>query len=182
MKRQVFLIYLGFRIAFLFGFWENVLFTSYVACYYCVICSCRKGLKYLFTDVYKIDTLKSLAIFTGKYPRWRFFIINFIKKRLQHRYFPMNIAKCLGTAFYIETSRSLCFSEILCDDRITLDVFWYKIDICNISCVIFFSFVTLRIGKPSLFRIYLVFITKFLLRVTFPGIATMAPWLFWLNR
>ena len=35
----------------------------------------------------------------------------------------MNIAKCLGTAFYIELSRSLWFSEILCDDKITLDVF-----------------------------------------------------------
>ena len=45
MKRQVFLIYLSFRIAFLFGFWENFLFTSYVACYYCVICSCRKAFK-----------------------------------------------------------------------------------------------------------------------------------------
>ena len=56
----------------------------------------------------------------------------------------MNIARCLSTAFYIETFRSLCFSEILCDDRITLDVFGYKIEIFNISCVIaLFSLVTL---------------------------------------
>ena len=56
----------------------------------------------------------------------------------------MNIAKCLGAAFYIEPSRSLRFSEILCYDRITLDIFWYKIDIFHISCVpALFSFVTL---------------------------------------
>ena len=65
-----------------------------------------------FTDVYKIDALKNLAIFTGKLLRWRFFLINFTKKRLQHRCFPMNITKCLGKAFYIEPSRSLWFSEI----------------------------------------------------------------------
>ena len=50
----------------------------------------------------KIDALKNLAIFTGKHLRWRFFLINFIKIRLQHRCFPVNIAKCLSTAFYIE--------------------------------------------------------------------------------
>ena len=56
----------------------------------------------------------------------------------------MNIAKCLGTAFYVEPSRLLRFSEILCYDRITLDVFWYKIDIFHISCVTaLFPFVTL---------------------------------------
>ena len=51
---------------------------------------------------YKTDALKSLAIFTGKHLCWRFFLINFIKKRLQHRCFPVKIAKCLSTAFYIE--------------------------------------------------------------------------------
>ena len=39
---------------------------------------------------------------TGKHLCWRFFLINFIKKRHQHRCFPVNIAKCLSTAFYIE--------------------------------------------------------------------------------
>ena len=61
--------------------------------------------------------------------RWRFILVNFIKRRLQHRYFPMNIAKYL---------------KILRDNRITVDVFRYKIDIFHISCVIaLFSFVTL---------------------------------------
>ena len=52
---------------------------------------------------YKIDPLKDLdAMFTGKHLYWRFFLINFIKKRLQLRCFPVNIAKCLSTAFCIE--------------------------------------------------------------------------------
>ena len=56
----------------------------------------------------------------------------------------MNIAKCFGTAFYIEPSCSFWFSEVLHYDRITLDIFWYEIDIFHISCVIaLFSFVTL---------------------------------------
>ena len=55
----------------------------------------------------------------------------------------MNIAKYLGTAFYVEPSRSLQISEMLCYDKITLDAFWYKIDIFHNSCVIaLFSFVT----------------------------------------
>ena len=99
MKRQVFFIYLSFRIAFLVCFWENVWFASYVACYYCVVpagkhSNSRSQMFY--------DALQNLAIFTGKHLCWRFFLINFIKKRLQHRCFPVNIAKCLSTAFYIE--------------------------------------------------------------------------------
>ena len=161
MKRQVFLIHLSFRIAFLFRVWENVLFTSYVACYYSVICSCRKAFKQPFTDVYKIDVLKNLAIFTGKHLRWRFFLISFINKVLQHRCFTMNIAKCLSTVFYIDsTSRSLCFSEILCDDGITSDVFGYKIDIFHISCVIaLFSFVTLVLEQEDhCYFVYILFL------------------------
>ena len=44
-KGKFFFIYLSFRIAFLFCLGENVLFSSFVACYYCVICSCRKACK-----------------------------------------------------------------------------------------------------------------------------------------
>ena len=99
IKRQVFFIYLSFRIAFLVCFWENVWFASYVACYYCVVpvgkhSNSRSQMFY--------DALQNLAIFTGKHLCWRFFLINFIKKRLQYRSFPVNIAKCLSTAFYIE--------------------------------------------------------------------------------
>ena len=101
MKRQVFLIYLSFRIAFLVSFWENVWFTSYVVCYYCVA-PVGKHSNSRSQMFYKIDAYKNLAIFTGKYLCWRFFLLNFIKKRLQHRCFPVNIAKCSSIAFYIE--------------------------------------------------------------------------------
>ena len=45
---------------------------------------------------HKIGILKNLAIFTGKY-------LNLIKKRLQKRYFPVNIAKFLRTSFFCRT-------------------------------------------------------------------------------
>ena len=51
---------------------------------------------------YKIDPLKNLAILTGKQLYWKFFLINFIKKRLRRRCFLANFAKCLSTVFYIE--------------------------------------------------------------------------------
>ena len=51
---------------------------------------------------YKIDAYKNLAIFTGKHLCWSFFLKKIVKKRLQHRCFSVNIAKCLSTAFYTE--------------------------------------------------------------------------------
>ena len=126
MKRQVFFIYLNFRIAFLVCFWENFRFTSYVACYYCVA---RVG-KYSnsCSMFYKIDALKNLAIFTGKHLCWRFFLINSIKKRLQHRCFPVNIAECLSIAF-------------LCRIYMWIWVFWI---LCYV--IIFFRSVLARHG------------------------------------
>ena len=71
---------------------------------------------------FKIGVLKNFAIFTGKHLRWSLFLIKLqaltffiehrwwlladlglqlIEKRLQYRYFPVNIAKFLGTAFFI---------------------------------------------------------------------------------
>ena len=44
--------------------------------------------------------LQNLAIFTRKHLRWSLFGVfgvNFVKKRLQHKYFPMNITKFLRT-------------------------------------------------------------------------------------
>ena len=52
----------------------------------------------------KIGILKNIAIFTGKHLCWS--IINkvlfnkFIKKRLQHRCFPVNIANFLKTVYF----------------------------------------------------------------------------------
>ena len=48
----------------------------------------------------KKSILKHFVIFTRKHPCWSLFSVfgvNFIKKRLQHRYFPMNITKFLRT-------------------------------------------------------------------------------------
>ena len=51
--------------------------------------------------LFKIGVLQNFAISTGKHLCWSLFL-NFIKKRLQHRRFPVNIAKFLRTAFSIE--------------------------------------------------------------------------------
>ena len=53
---------------------------------------------------FKIGVLKNFAMFTGKYLRWSLFLIKlpackFIKKGLQRRCFPVNIAKFLRKAF-----------------------------------------------------------------------------------
>ena len=134
---------------------------------------------------YKIDDSKNLAIFTGTHLCWRFLLINFIKKRLQHRCFPVNIGKGLSTAFYIEhVIASLYFSEFLCDHRILwiLPVQNWYFSYFSCHCFFFFHNSSVRIGSPLLFRIYLVFIPKFVLSVTFARIKTTAPSLSWLNR
>ena len=62
----------------------------------------------------KIGVLKRFATFTRKHLPWSLFnkfaglkACNIINKRLQHRCFPMNIAKMLGKAFPIEHLRWL---------------------------------------------------------------------------
>ena len=67
---------------------------------------------------YKMVALKNPAKFTVKHLCWSFFLINVIKKRLKRGCFPVNIAKSLSTDFYVDTSCSLYFSEILREDRI----------------------------------------------------------------
>ena len=63
----------------------------------------------MFTDkVYKF------AMFTGKNLCWGLFLIKiqvseFIKKLLQYRCFPVNIAKFLSTAYFIDLLRWLLF-------------------------------------------------------------------------
>ena len=101
MKRKVFLIYLIFRTVFYLTF-EKASYSlpKWLGTSVLFVPVAKRSNSH-FTDVYKIDTLKNLAIFTGKHLCWRFFIINFTKKRLQRRCFIMNIAKCLDTAFYI---------------------------------------------------------------------------------
>ena len=69
---------------------------------------------------FKIDVLKNLAIFAGRHLCWSLFdedvglkVCTFIKKRLQHRCFPLDIAKFLRTAFFIEHLRWLLHNELL---------------------------------------------------------------------
>ena len=61
---------------------------------------------------FKIAILKSFAILKGKHLCWSLILtphfFNFIKKRLQHRCFPVNIAKILRAAIYIEINGG-CF-------------------------------------------------------------------------
>ena len=120
MKRQVFFIYLSFRIAFLVRFWENVWFAFYVPCYYCVVpvgkhSNSRSQIFY--------DALQNLAIFTRKHLCCRYFLINFNKKRLQHRCFPVNVAKCLSTAFHIEIYVNTSFLNVMLCYHFSLGAF-----------------------------------------------------------
>ena len=43
---------------------------------------------------FKIGAFRNFAIFTGKH-------LFFVEKRIQRRYVPVNIAKYLGTAFFL---------------------------------------------------------------------------------
>ena len=69
----------------------------------------RNSLSQMF---FKICVLKIFPVFTGKHLCWRLFLIklqafqtyNFIKMRLQHRCFPVNIAQFLRTAFFLENT------------------------------------------------------------------------------
>ena len=53
--------------------------------------------------LFKKAVLKNFTILTGKHLCWRLFSAwNFIKKRFQHRCFPLNIAELLRIAIFIE--------------------------------------------------------------------------------
>ena len=61
---------------------------------------------------FKIVILKNFAILKGKHLCWSVILtlhfFNFIKKRLQHVCFPVNIAKFLRTAIYTENGGCFC--------------------------------------------------------------------------
>ena len=61
----------------------------------------------------KTGTIKNFAILTGKQLCWGLFLTglkacNFLKNRLQHQVFPVDIAKFLKIAFLYKTSDG-CF-------------------------------------------------------------------------
>ena len=76
---------------------------------------------------FKSDVLKNFANFTGKHLCWS---LNFIKKRLQHRRFPMKFAKFLRTPILQNTSCG-CFFRFLhgfsVDDAIYLSSHYRQI-------------------------------------------------------
>ena len=55
-----------------------------------------------------VGALKSFTIFFGKYLCWNLFLTKFVKKRLQHRCFHVNIVTFLRISFFIEHSGG-CF-------------------------------------------------------------------------
>ena len=55
-----------------------------------------------FADVLQNRCFQCYVIITGKYLCWSLFLINFIKKKLHHRCFPVNIATFLRKVFFIE--------------------------------------------------------------------------------
>ena len=70
---------------------------------------------------FKISVLKNFANFTGKHLRWSIFLIklqalacNVIKKRPQHRCFPVKFEKFLKTPLFTEHLHCDCFFNVLC--------------------------------------------------------------------
>ena len=104
---------------------------------------------------YKKTVLKNFAIFTGKHRYWSLFLINlhvlkiykFIKKRLQHRCFPVNIVKFLRTPILknigerwlldLDKANSIsfrfCFEEALTTDH-NLFLFWFVRFVFHFVC------------------------------------------------
>ena len=73
----------------------------------------------------KKDVLKNFAIFTGKDLRWSLFL----KKRFQHKFFPLNIAKSLKTPAK-KISELLLLDE---HDNIMFSLFVEHDDCVNVS-------------------------------------------------
>ena len=176
MKRQVFFIYLSFRIDFLFCFWENVLFTSYVLATTVLFVPVGKRSNSRSQMFCKIDALKNLAIFTGKHLGWKFFLINFIKKRQQHRCFSVNVAKWTHPVHYTFQKFYVMIEFLGC---LRVQNWYFSYFLCH--CFVFHNSIV-RIGSPLLFHIYLVFIPKVSLSATSARIRRTAPLLFWLNH
>ena len=62
---------------------------------------------------FEIVVVRKSANFTGKHLCWSLFLIIFIKKRLQHRYFPVKFAKLLRTRSFTEHLRWLPVNRII---------------------------------------------------------------------
>ena len=74
--------------------------------------------------LFKLGFLENSANFIGKYLCWSLFFINFfflfvnfIKKRLQHRFFPMKFAKFQETLFLCRTPPMAASESFIIDVR-----------------------------------------------------------------
>ena len=91
----------------------------------------------------KIVVLKNFSsLFLIKLGPWRLTFL--LKKRFQHRCFPVNIAKFLRIAFLWNTFCSLYFD-------VMIEFFGYKIDVFSYFlyyCFVFLHNFSVRIGSP----------------------------------
>ena len=91
----------------------------------------------------KIVVLKNFSsLFLIKLGPWRLTFL--LKKRFQHRCFPVNIAKFLRIAFLWNTFCSLYFD-------VMIEFFGYKIDVFSYFlyyCFVFLHNSSIRIGSP----------------------------------
>ena len=83
-----------------------------------------------------MDVLNSLANFTGKTPLLKFFLIkraglracNFIKKRLQHRFFLLNLQNFREQLFYRKDSVAASENRVKAEWLSTSSIRYNKLD------------------------------------------------------
>ena len=106
---------------------------------------------------FRISVLKNFAMFAGKHLCWSLFFnkytglkaCNFIKKRLQHKFFPVKLAKFLRTPFFTEHVRRLVL-EIA--HELSLFTASENNEWCHFG---------VRMGLPALFSFYCVCFVSF---------------------
>ena len=79
---------------------------------------------------FKIGVLENFTTFTGKYLCWSLFLrklqaCNFVQKRLQHRNFPVNIAKFLRTIFFIKLWNNILSPQIFTQRSLSFWIMLY---------------------------------------------------------
>ena len=88
------------------SWWKTIHYVSWLRNYYAEAAVRRCFSKYLFLRLPKYSLENNcVGVFLNKFPG------NSVKKRLQHRFFPVNIVKFLGTAFLQNTSGG-CFCTL----------------------------------------------------------------------
>ena len=101
---------------------HQILYFPVSLCHYV---STKKFQKHLFADILQNRVVKSFAKFTEQHLCWSLFLIKlqpsglklFLKKKLQHRCFPLNFVKFIRTPFFTEhlqmTASEICWVSFL---------------------------------------------------------------------